>query len=263
MTGTAAIAGATLNWGVATDVGAVRQMNQDSYCTQPPVFVVADGMGGQSAGDVASREAIAAISALADQVPVTGEMLTASLADARARIARIDVDHGRPPGTTLSGVIVTQDDAEPYWMVVNIGDSRTYKLDSDGFKQVTVDHSAVQELIDSGEIDPATANFHPIRNIVTRALLPNTEYPADVWLLPMIAGDRIMVCSDGLTREVDDNGIATVLREVADPQAAADQLVRDAVAAGGHDNVTVLIVDAVQAGAPSDATSPMPVQRMQ
>ncbi|NMN98160.1 PP2C family protein-serine/threonine phosphatase [Antrihabitans stalactiti] len=260
MTESSVIAGATLNWGVATDVGSVRSANQDSYCTDPPVFVVADGMGGQSAGDIASREAVAAMAGLAGRVPVTGDMLTSSLAEARERISKIEVD-GRPPGTTLSGVIVTVQDSVPYWMVVNIGDSRTYRLDAGGFAQVTVDHSAIQELIDSGDINPSSANFHPIRNIVTRAILPKTDYPADVWLLPMVAGDRILVCSDGLTKEIEDGGIEEVLRTIEDPQAAADELVRTAIEAGGHDNVTVVIVDAIHADAPTDETAPLPVLR--
>ncbi|MBJ8348530.1 PP2C family serine/threonine-protein phosphatase [Antrihabitans sp. YC2-6] len=261
MTFNTVIAGATLNWGAASDVGSVRETNQDSYCDQPPVYVVADGMGGQSAGDAASREAIAAMATLAGKVPVTGKMLRSCFADARDRIGRIRIDGGRPPGTTLTGVIVTEENGMPYWMVVNIGDSRTYRLDANGFGQITKDHSAVQELIDSEEIDVSTANFHPIRNIVTRALLADTPYDADLWELPMVAGDRILVCSDGLTREVDDPTLVEVLTAIADPQAAADELIRLAIQNGGHDNITVLVVDAVQAGEPVPETRPTPVVR--
>ena len=257
MTFNTVIAGATLGWGVASDVGAVRETNQDSYCVEAPVFVVADGMGGQSAGDAASREAVAAMMVLAGRVPITGDMLRTALADARDRIGKIAVDHGRPPGTTLTGVIVTEENGSPYWMVVNIGDSRTYRLDGHGFGQITKDHSAVQELIDSGEIDAASANFHPIRNIVTRALLADVSYPADLWELPIVCGDRILVCSDGLTREVSDAEIADLLTNVRDPQQAADQLVRRAVEAGGHDNITVIVLDAVATGDENAATRPI------
>ena len=249
LSGPVTIGVATIDWGGATHVGAVRKHNEDTYCAEPPVFVVADGVGGHSAGEVASREAVEALLPLAGHLQVTGEMLTGCLADARARIGRISGDRGRPPGTTLSGVIVTQVDEAPYWMVVNIGDSRTYRLDSSGFRQISMDHTIAQELINTGRIAPAVANSIPMRNVLTRALLAAIEHPADMWLLPMIAGDRVLVCSDGLTREVDDRTIATVLRAASDPQAAANELARMAVDAGGHDNVTVLVVDAVDAPA--------------
>jgi serine/threonine protein phosphatase PrpC len=251
--GRAVIGVATIDWGVASHVGAVRGHNQDAYCTQPPVFVVADGMGGHAAGDVASREAVEALSALVGHDQVTDQMLTACMSDARARIGRIAVDRGRPPGTTLSGVIVTYVDNVPSWMVVNIGDSRTYCLDSNGFRQVSIDHSVVQELIHAGAITKSAARSHPIRNALTRALLAGREHPADKWLLPITVGDRILVCSDGLTREVEDTYIAGVLRAIDDPQVAADELAKAAMDAGGRDDVTVLVIDAVAVRAPLDA----------
>jgi serine/threonine protein phosphatase PrpC len=119
----------------------VGERNQDAYCAGSPVFVVADGMGGHCAGDVASREVIEAILPLVGRVPVTGAMLRACLTDARARIARIAVDSGRPPGSTLSGFIATRIDGVPSRVVVNIGDSRTYRLDTDAFRQLTIDHT--------------------------------------------------------------------------------------------------------------------------
>jgi protein phosphatase len=241
---------ATIDWGAASDVGLVRKKNEDTYCAEPPVFVVADGMGGHSAGEVASREAVEALSPLAGSMQVTGDMLASCLADARTRIGRISGDHGRPPGTTLSGVIATQVDEAPCWMVVNIGDSRTYRLDVTGFRQISVDHSIAQELVSAGRISSSAAKSMPMRNVLTR-VLAGTEHPVDMWLLPMIAGDRILVCSDGLTREVDDATIASVLRTTRDPQVAANELTRMAVKAGGHDNVTVLVVDAVAIGGPS------------
>jgi PPM family protein phosphatase len=239
---------ATMDWGVATHVGAVRELNQDAYCLEPPVFVVADGMGGHPAGDLASREAVDEMSRLAGRAEVTGEMLTACLANARARIGRISTGRGRPPGTTLSGVIVTQVDAVPSWMVVNIGDSRTYLMNPDGFRQVSIDHSIVRELIDAGAVDPCAARSHPFRNVLTRALSAGVDHPADVWVLPMNAGDRLLVCSDGLTGEVDDGSIARVLRAIPDPQEAANELVKAAIDARGHDDVTALVIDAVAVG---------------
>jgi PPM family protein phosphatase len=243
-----AIAAARLKWGAATHVGVVREHNQDAYCTTPPVFAVADGVGGHRAGDIAARATVEALSRLTGHVEVTDEMLSACLADARARIGRIPVGEGRPPATTLSGVITARIDNIPTWLVVNIGDSRTYRLNADGLRQLSIDHSIVQELIERDAIEPSAAHSHPSRNVLTRALRADIEYGADLWRVPMIAGDRILVCSDGLTKEVDDRFIASILRAILDPQAAANHLVKAAVDAGGHDNVTVLVVDATEVG---------------
>jgi serine/threonine protein phosphatase PrpC len=238
---------ATIDWGAATHAGAVHERrhedNQDAYFTGPPVFVVADGIGGHCAGDVASREAVDALLPLVGQVQVTGAMLTACLSDARARIGRIAIDGGRPPGSTLSGVIATRVDGVPSWLVVNIGDSRTYRLDSDALRQLSVDHTVVQELIDRGAIPPSAASSHPARNLLTRALLAGAEHPADISVLPMRTGDRILVCSDGLTGDLDDGFIAAVLRTTSDPQIAAKSLIRAAIDEGGHDDLTALVVD--------------------
>lgn len=242
--GRAVIGGATVDWGVATRVGARRNVNQDAYCTQAPAFVVADGMGGHAAGAIASREAVDAVAALSGRTGVTCEMLETCLAGASARINQIPVDRGRPPGTTLSGVIVTHADKVPIWMVVNVGDSRTYRVNSDGIRQISIDHSVVQNMIDAGAIAASAASSLPYRNLLTRALRGD-DHRADTWLLPMRADDRILVCSDGLTREIDDADIARVLRSIADPLAAADELVNAAVGAGGHDDATALVIDVV------------------
>jgi protein phosphatase len=127
--------------------------------------------------------------------------------------------------------------------VVNIGDSRTYRLDLDDFRQLTIDHTVVQELIDAGAIASSAAASYPARNLLTRALLGATEHPADVSVLAMRAGDRILVCSDGLTRELDDGLIADVLRTTPEPHLAAESLITAAIGGGGHDDLTALVVD--------------------
>jgi protein phosphatase len=245
--GCAVMDAVTIDWGAATHAGALHgrrhEDNQDAYFAGPPVFVVADGIGGHCAGEVASREVVEALLPLIGQVQVTGAMLTACLSDARARIARIAINGGRPPGSTLSGVIATRVDDVPSWLMVNIGDSRTYRLDSDALRQLSVDHTVVQELIDRGAILPSAASSHPARNLLTRALLPGAEHPADILVLPMRTGDRILVCSDGLTGELDDRFIAGVLRGTSDPQIAAESLITAAIDEGGHDDLTALVVD--------------------
>lgn len=237
---------ATIDWGAATHVGAARDRNQDSYRADSPVFVVADGMGGHAAGDIASREVIESLQPLSGRAHVSREMLMDCLAHARTRIGRIPVDDGSRPGTTLSGVIVTQTEDAPCWMVVNIGDSRTYRLDSGGLRQISVDHSVAQTMIDTGALPASGARGSvPFGNVLTRAVMADTDHAPDMWQLPMSPGDRILVCSDGVTGTVDDATIARILGDVRDPLAAAGELVNIALEAGGRDDATALVIDAV------------------
>jgi len=132
----------------------------------------------------------------------------------------------------------------PYWLVMNIGDSRTYRLSQGQFAQVSVDHSEVQELVDAGEITAEQATVHPRRHVVTRALGTGDETEADYWLLPVEEGDRILVCSDGLNAELTDEHMFRILSTVGHPQDAVDALIQAALRNGGRDNVTVIVVDA-------------------
>jgi serine/threonine protein phosphatase PrpC len=242
----------TVEWGAATHTGAGRKRNQDTFGTRPPVFVVADGIGSHCAGDLASRAAVQALLDLAERQPVTAETIDSAFADARARIARIPVTDGqREPGTTLSGVIVTRFDGVPCWTVVNLGDSRTYRLNKAGLHQISVDHSIGQKLVDDGLIESARSGRVPLRNILNRAVIGDVAHSPDVWRLPITVGDRILVCSDGVSSVIDDSTIRRVLEAVRDPQAAADRFADAAVHAGGRDDVTAVVVDAV-------AISPQP-----
>jgi PPM family protein phosphatase len=246
MTGRSDIGRATLRWGVATRVGAAREHNEDAYCAVSPVFVVADGMGGHARGELASRNVVESLLTLTGRVTVSREMFEHCLAEARSRIAQIPTHDRRAPGSTLSGVIVTQtEDDAPCWMVVNIGDSRTYRLDRDGLRQVSVDHSLEQELINVGIVRSSAAHALPYGHRLTRAVLANIDHQADVWQLPMRPGDRILVCSDGVSGALDDESIAHVLRAAPDPLDAATELVGAAVSAGSDDDATALVVDAV------------------
>jgi len=227
--------------GSATDVGRLRSENQDSMYVAAGLCLVADGMGGQPAGDVASKLAIAELSGLAEQLPIALPALEAVIQRANDRLlaeGRQD-PHRRGMGTTLAGLAVVEDDR---WAVINIGDSRVYRYADGQLAQLTVDHSAVQQLVDAGLLDARAALRHPRRNVVTRSL--GTEPPPvpDIALRDPVVGERFLVCSDGLTNELSDAGIAALLEEAADPQQAADQLVEQAVAAGGRDNVTVIVV---------------------
>ncbi|KRE77426.1 PP2C family protein-serine/threonine phosphatase [Arthrobacter sp. Soil763] len=234
-----------LNCGYGTDRGLRREMNEDSFIASDPVYAVADGMGGHEAGEIASGICVRTLAGI-PQLASGGRDATAAVvqeylleADAAIRDAT-----GSRAGTTLSGVVVVEQNGVPYWLVLNIGDSRTYRLSQGKLSQVSVDHSEVQELVDAGEISRAEAAVHPRRHVVTRALGTGDETEADYWLLPVEEGDRILVCSDGLNGELDDDRIAAILMAQPDPQAAVDELIQAALRSGGRDNVTCIVVDA-------------------
>ena len=245
------------SWGAASDTGLKRALNEDRYLAQTPVFVVADGMGGHEAGERASAEAVEALAALVGLPAVTGLQVRQCLSDAQSRVTAIDTVPGRGAGTTVTGVIISEHDGVPYWLVVNLGDSRTYRLADGQLEQVSVDHSEVQEMVEDGELTAEEAAHHPRRHVVTKALGVGTDHEADFWMIPIAAHDRILVCSDGLTGELCDEKITQILLTEASPQAAADLLVEAALAAGGRDNVTVIVVDASDVPGSEDvATTP-------
>ncbi|HET8880183.1 MAG TPA: protein phosphatase 2C domain-containing protein [Arthrobacter sp.] len=234
-----------LNCGYGTDRGLHRETNEDSFIAADPVFAVADGMGGHEAGEVASGVCVRTLSEIPELAAGKRDATAALiqkyllLADTRIREAT-----GSRAGTTLSGVVVVEQQGIRYWLVFNVGDSRTYLLNQGKLSQVTVDHSEVQELVDAGEITSAEAAFYPRRNVVTRALGTGDETEADYWLLPVGEGDRILVCSDGLNGELDDEHIARILLSEKDPQLAVNELIQAALRSGGRDNVTCVVLDA-------------------
>ncbi len=225
--------------GSATHCGHHRRVNEDSLLVLPHVYVVADGMGGHAAGDKASAILVEEMRRLAEGVVEAGDVSEVlELANVRVRAL---ADGGA--GTTVTAAIGVVHDGAPYWLVANLGDSRTYRLSEGRLEQVSVDHSVVQELVDRGLLDAAGAKRHPQRHVITRAVgSPDTLQP-DYWLLPAVEGDRLVLCSDGLTGEVDDDLIETTLLQYADPQQAADALVTLALDNGGHDNVTLVVID--------------------
>jgi protein phosphatase len=230
--------------GEATHVGRVRHLNEDSDLAAWPVYVVADGMGGHQAGDVASATAVRVLSQLVGLDGATPAVVRDVVLEARRQVRALTSDDGLDAGTTLTGAVVVVQDDEPYWLVLNVGDSRTYLLTDGAMEQVSVDHSEVQELVESGELDPAKAARYARRHVVTRALGAGADFDVDYWLLPIGVADRLLVCSDGLTGELADDEIRGVLVGEASAQDAAERLVGLAVERGGHDNVTVLVVDA-------------------
>lgn len=252
---TSVTAGAHMAWGAATDRGRRRTLNEDAFLASEPVFIVADGMGGHEAGEVASACVVDVLRERLVGQAVTHEDVNAALEEAHREVQRIEAAPGRGAGTTVSGVVLAEVAGEPYWIVVNLGDSRTYRLARGALEQISVDHSEVQELIEAGTVTRSQAANHPRRHVVTRAIGAAGAVDVDYWLLPIARGDRILVCSDGLTGELPDEVVSATLLAESDPQAAADRLVSDAVAAGGRDNVTVVVVDVRDVDGDEDGTS--------
>jgi serine/threonine protein phosphatase PrpC len=235
----------TLHWGSASDVGRIRRHNEDSFWVSDRLFVVADGMGGHAAGEIASDLAIAEFRRIAEQIPLRTEDITAAIWRANEQI--VDAGAERADrfgmGTTLTGIGVVSAGGRDHWAVFNVGDSRVYRFAGHMLSQLTVDHSEVQEMVSAGQLLREEARRHPRRNVVTRSLGSDPAPTADVWVFPPVVGDRSLLRSAGLTGELADPEIAQVLSEIDDPQAAAEELIIRANAAGGHDNVTTVVVD--------------------
>lgn len=239
-----------LSVGAATDVGRVRESNQDSMLMLEDLVAVADGMGGHNGGEVASSISIEVLE-LAQRF-VSSEELVDRIQEAnRAVVDRAEDDPSLlGMGTTLVVLTLVVVDGVDRIVVANVGDSRCYLHDGAKLVQITKDHSVVQTLVDSGRITAAEAEHHPQRNILTRALGIDGRVMADTWELRPVVGDRYLLCSDGLYGEVSDLEITDVLRSEPDVEQAASELVRMANEAGGHDNITVVVVDVVDGEPP-------------
>jgi len=240
----------------ASHAGMVRGINEDSLLAEPPVFAVADGMGGHSFGDRASAAAIQALHEEFDPGQATDpDQVFAAIRRANAAVRGLSAWTAGGDqviaGTTLTGVavVVEHPGADPRWMVFNVGDSRVYRWVGDDARvqRISVDHSVVQELMDAGVLDEDGARRHPDRNVITRALGAADEVHAEAWLLPATQPQTFLICSDGLTKELDDARIAELLAPLdldEAPAAAVDRLLGAALAAGGADNISVVLVRA-------------------
>lgn len=237
----------------ATDLGMVRKVNEDSYLAEQQLFLVADGMGGHSFGDRASQSVVSTFAAaVAGSGALSPEKVVQTIHRSNeAVVAMTDDDDESVSGTTLAGLALVESESAHHWMAFNVGDSRVYSWDGRALEQVTVDHSAVQEMLDLGQITPIEASEHPHRNVVTRAIGVGDIVDPDIWLLPVAGSQVFLVCSDGLTKELDDDQIAIILADrftLPGELTVAERLVEAALAAGGSDNVTVVVVESELAG---------------
>lgn len=234
---------------VRTDPGLARPQNEDWLLAADPCFLVADGMGGYDAGDEASRAAIGAFSEeFTSPAPATLERIERALDRARHDVAAVAARAARGAGCTLTGVIRMEHEGAPAWYVLNIGDSRVYLHRGDELIQLTRDHSLRSELMSLGR---SGAEATP-RNVITRAL-GSEDARHDAWLLPVETGTRLLVCSDGLTTELEDEELRAVMSAAGRAEAVAEELLRRALAAGGNDNITLIVADVIAGGVPSPA----------
>jgi PPM family protein phosphatase len=222
-----------------TDVGRQRSANEDSLVVNPPLFAVADGMGGAKAGEVASAVAVEAVEGATDSGEPTEAQLANIVRQANRRIYDLAVadESRRGMGTTLTMAKLHGDEVS----LAHVGDSRAYRLRDGRLEQLTRDHSLVAELERSGQITAEAAEHHPQRSIITRALGPEPDVEVDTYTMAGREGDLFLICSDGLTSMVSDDEVGSILRAAGSLEEAAEELVRAANQSGGKDNITVIL----------------------
>lgn len=245
-----------------TDVGRVRQVNEDSYLADGPLFAVADGMGGHLAGDIASQIAVRIITEEARSRPPA----TPGLLEDYVRAANREIwerAHGDPDlsgmGTTCTLLYLDGDQAH----LAHVGDSRAYLLRAGELTQLSEDHTLVQRMVNEGRLQPEEANRHPQRSIITRALGVDADVEVDHLTITLTPGDRLLLASDGLSSMIGDGDIKEILARAPSSDEAARQLIAAANEAGGEDNVTVIILSVLDEGelrtaAASPAADPQP-----
>jgi PPM family protein phosphatase len=222
-----------------TDTGRQRRENEDSAFARAPLFVVADGMGGAQAGEVASR---IAVEAFTDGLPDLGtpeQRLASRVTEANHRIHEVSISEREHAGmgTTLTAAYLAGSELA----IAHVGDSRAYLFRDGKLKRLTQDHSLVDELVRRGKLTEEQAAEHPQRSIITRALGPEADVEVDTWTYPVKAGDVLLLCSDGLTSMVPEDRVQETLAANEELDAAAQALIDEANAAGGRDNITVVL----------------------
>jgi protein phosphatase len=232
-----------VTWASMTDVGRVREHNEDSVVPEPGtgvvsrrlVAAVADGMGGHAAGEIASRAAIEAATSMRGSPVRRVQAANLAVIEAAALQPRL-----AGMGTTLTLAMITTDGAVD---LGHVGDSRAYRFSDGVLEKITTDHSYVAEMIEAGQLTPKEAEDHPYRSVVTRAIGLDPAVVVDSHELKLSSGDRFLLCSDGLTSMVDDSSIRSILESSALSEDAATALIDAANLAGGADNISVVVVD--------------------
>ena len=240
---------ATIRYAAATEPRRGSSANQDALVIQPPVFLVADGMGGHRDGGAASGAVADEFQRLARSPGITVEQVRDCLARCEVRVEALADGAGPAPGSTLVALVLVEQDDVPYWLMVNLGDSRVYRLFEGTLDQLSHDHSVVQELIDAGEIREDDARTHPERNVITRAIgVEAPEGGADYSLIPVVGRSVLVLCSDGVSSELDSERIRSIVDGAPSPAECARHLVAAAMAEGGRDDATAVVVEVVSVG---------------
>ncbi len=228
------------SFGSRTDIGRMRDHNEDSLSVSPPLYVVCDGMGGHAAGEVASDIAVNVITRRAPRTPDAAALGQAVEEANLAIIQAAREGHGREGmGTTCTAAILQNERL----VIAQVGDSRAYLVHNGALQQITRDHSLMADYIEAGRITPEEARVHPERSIITRALGSDPYMQPDLFEINVETGDRLLLCSDGLSSMLEDAEIGRLLSAVENPQECAHALANAACEAGGMDNVTVIVVD--------------------
>lgn len=232
--------GAKSFFGSRTEVGHVREHNEDSLVVTPPLFAVADGMGGHEAGEVASEVAINTLAELAPASP-DGDALARAVVAANLEVIKAPGKGiGREGmGTTLTAAVLEGERL----VIAQVGDSRAYLLHQGRLQQLTRDHSLMADMIEAGQLTEAEARVHPNRSVITRAIGSDPHMQPDIYELNVETGDRILLCSDGVTTMLEDPQIARIMGSSETAQECADNLVAAALDAGGYDNATAVVMD--------------------
>ena len=223
----------------ATHVGKVRYNNEDSLTViEPETFVVADGMGGAHAGEVASQMLVEIVRIVLENVtaPRDEKLLAQAIMVANAKILETAKQHEEYQGMGTTATILSLNGATAYF--AHVGDSRLYRLRGGEFQQLTEDHSYVETLVRRGELTAEQARVHPMKNVLLQAVGAVENVLVDAGNFSVESGDKFLLCTDGLTNMVDDAKIAEILQATENP---ADALIEAALAAGGRDNVTVIV----------------------
>ena len=239
--------GFDMSWAARSDVGKVRKVNEDGWFAAPGIFVVADGMGGHAAGDIASKLTVSTFVDMVWSPPVSITELPTIVQDANRRVVEHALGFQREGmGSTLVAAAIVDNGSDTDLVVLNVGDSRCYLFEADRLVRITHDHSHVQELVDNGEITEAEAAVHPSRNVVTRAIGIEHVVTADYVVVPVEGAVRLMLCSDGVHGEVGEESLHDILAEHTSPAAAVDAVINRVLQGRAADNATVVVVDLVR-----------------
>ena len=232
----------------ASYAGAVRPVNEDRVVNRSPVFLVADGISGCQQGELASGLVADYFEALAQRTDLTPEIVADAVMDVHDRVRQSQHDDGHRSATTLAAVVALWMGEVPYWMITNSGDSRVYRVSGAQRRLVTVteDHTHAQGLLSLGALTTEEAACHPQRHVLTQAVGSADHFDPDFWLVPIIAGEQLLLCTDGLLGETDLVQWSAIVTRRDPPEETAAQLVSLALDAGAKDNISVVVVDVAQ-----------------